>query len=82
MKHKLLVSVLNFVSLAIPGYLAQSKKALFAPRVPEVPKGKPSDLPKVPDSDMTSHKLLWNPWVRLHWNVGSMAPLVLLNPIG
>lgn len=82
MKHKLLVSILNFLSLAIPGYLARIKKACFAPRVAEVPKEKPSDLPKVPDSDMTSHKLLCNPWMRLHRNVGSVAPLIFLNPKG
>jgi len=47
MKNKLLVSVLNFLSLAVPSYLAQSKKALFSPRVPKIPKKQPSDLPKV-----------------------------------
>lgn len=47
MKHKLLVSILNFLSLAIPGYLAQNKKAFFFPRVAKVLKEKTSDLFKL-----------------------------------
>lgn len=88
MKHKLLVSILNFLSLAIRGSLAQSKATFFSPRVPKVPKEKPIDPPKViartqyEDLDFISPKLICSPWARLQQNFGSsLAPHVFLNPV-
>lgn len=88
-KYKLLlVSILSFLWLAVPGYLAQGKAACFSPGVPEVPEEKPSDLPKASaragceDLDFTSLKLFCNPWARLQQNLGSsLALLVSLKPI-
>lgn len=45
-KHKLLVSIFSFLSLAIPGCLAQGKVDSLFPRVPKIPEEKPSECPK------------------------------------